>query len=232
MSQWLQDCDDNHQRCSTIPQFVPTRLIFVGTTEDPVVQLLEMRNSTQIHKFIALSHRWGDENVHSRFCTTADTIKGHLKGIEFGNLPATFQDAVTTTRKLGIQYLWIDSICIIQQDEDDWRREAQRMEDVFSSAYCVIAASCATGTSDGFLKDPPNRDFVMVSGGYESEPPLYVCDFIDDFDQHVLQAGLNKRGWVLQERALARRTIHFAEAQTYWECGDGIRCETLTKMVK
>jgi hypothetical protein len=61
---------------------------------------------------------------------------------------------------------------------------------------------------------------------------VYVCDAIDDFNRDVENGQLNRRGWVLQERALARRTIYFADRQTYWECGQGVRCETLTKMNK
>ncbi|KAJ9138333.1 Serine/threonine-protein kinase par-4 [Pleurostoma richardsiae] len=60
--------------------------------------------------------------------------------------------------------------------------------------------------------------------------PFYICENIDDFNLHVLNGRLNKRGWVLQQHALARRTIFFTEHQTYFECGDGVRCETLTKM--
>lgn len=104
------------------------------------------------------------------------------------------------------------------------------MEDVFSSAYCVLAASRATGQHDGFLKPRIPRSFVTFKRG--SEMPFYVCDAIDDFDQDVLQGSLNRRGWVLQERALATRTVFFTETQTYFECGEGIRCETLTKMHK
>lgn len=203
----------------------------MGTEDTEVLRLLETQKAAPGDvKFIALSHQWGDEHENPPFCTTNDNINDHMSGMDLRDLPATFRDAVITTRRLHIRYLWIDSICIIQKDEEDWKQEAERMEYVFSSAYCVIAASSSTGTQDGFLKDHPARDFVVVSTG--SEPPLYVCDFIDDFDQQVLQAGLNKRGWVLQERALARRTIHFAAHQTYWECGNGVRCETFTKMTK
>lgn len=105
------------------------------------------------------------------------------------------------------------------------------METVFSSAYCVIAASRATGTSSGFLGERPSRKFVK----FEAKPPentFYVCEAIDDFQSDVIDGHLNKRGWVLQERALARRTIYFTEHQTYWECGEGVRCETLTRMKK
>jgi hypothetical protein len=134
------------------------------------------------------------------------------------------------TRELGVRYLWIDSLCIIQGKDGDFEDEAERMETVFSEAYCVIAASRATGTSDGFLRDRPNREVVKFKRGLED--PFYVCEAIDDFQHDVIEGHFNKRGWVLQERALARRTIYFTAKQTYWECGDGVRCETLTKMEK
>lgn len=103
------------------------------------------------------------------------------------------------------------------------------MESVFSGAYCVLAASRATGQYDGFLKDL-NQPRRYITVRRENEQPFYVCEWIDDFSKHVLGGPLNQRGWVLQERALARRTIFFTGEQTYFECGKGIRCQSLTKI--
>jgi hypothetical protein len=108
--------------------------------------------------------------------------------------------------------------------------ESKLMEQVFSSAYATIAASCANGTEDGFLQPYPERQCVTVETS--SGALYYLCDAIDDFRLDVDQGELNKRGWVLQERALSRRTIYFTAKQSYWECGGGVRCETLTKMKK
>jgi hypothetical protein len=115
------------------------------------------------------------------------------------------------------------------------------METVFSSAYCVLAASCAASQQDGFLHTQPgreaqrakrDRDVVTIQPAGQAAAVYYICEMIDNFDQHVLKGSLSRRAWVLQERALARRTVYFAERQTYWECGDGVRCETLTHMTK
>jgi hypothetical protein len=142
-----------------------------------------------------------------------------------------FQHAVVATRELGLEYLWIDSLCIIQGPDGDFDAEAKRMEDVFSSAFCVIAASSAHGQNDGFL-DRQVRHPGCLTFEQRGMPPIYVSRFIDDFSTDVLQAPLSQRGWVLQERVLARRTFYFTERQTYWECGRGVRCETLTRMDK
>jgi hypothetical protein len=179
---------------------------------------------------LALSHQWGSPAQHKKFCTYTTNIDKLKKGINVMDLPRTFQDAVRITRGLGVQYLWIDSLCIIQDDPHDWDMESKLMEQVFSSGYATIAASCASGTEDGFIKPYPERQ--CVAAGTPSGSLYYLCNSIDDFHLDVDQGGLNKRGWVLQERALSRRTIYFTEQQSYWECGGGVRCETLTKMKK
>ncbi|GKT51648.1 uncharacterized protein ColSpa_11829 [Colletotrichum spaethianum] len=244
LRQWLEDCDNNHNRCYSdgfgpYPARTPTRLIDVGQgMNSETVRLLEtvdlqeeIGHSQPVQfSYIALSHPWGDRNHHQHFCTTWENIDDHKTGILDSNLPNTFRDAVRVTRELNVRYLWIDSLCIVQGEDGDFEEEAQHMETVFSSAFCVIAASCATGTSDGFLQQRPNRTVVTIDRSPES--PFYICEAIDDFQRYVVEGPLNKRGWVLQERALARRTIYFTERQVYWECGDGIRCETLTRMRK
>ncbi|KAM3084779.1 hypothetical protein ACMFMG_003233 [Clarireedia jacksonii] len=179
-------------------------------------------------KYIALSHRWGDPYLHKAYCTYRSTLEELKAKIDFTTLPKTFQDAVLVTRKLGVRYLWIDSICIIQEDERDWDIERKRMEDVFSSAYCTIAASSASGTNDGFLKPRAPMKCAMLQR--PSESTFYIRGFIDDFRSDVELGELNKRGWVFQERALSRRSVYFTNTQMYWECGHGVHCETLTKL--
>jgi hypothetical protein len=149
-----------------------------------------------------------------------------------------YQDAITIARELKVQYLWIDSLCIIQHDKSDphdndkgkdWKKESESMERVFRSAYATIASSCASSPAEHFFKTRPERPCVTMKRG---NALYYMCDAIDNFSGDVEWGELNKRGWVLQERALSRRTIYFTEKQTYWECGEGVRCETLTKAKK
>lgn len=228
LRQCLNDCDSNHPECQPQrPGPLPTRLIHLGSKDLPGLTLYITRHMDNI-QYAALSHPWG-KGPH--FCTTQANVEAHLKRIDFQSLPAMFQDAVVTARELGLEYLWIDSICILQGPGGDFDQEAKRMEDVFSSALCVIAASSAHGQKDGFLnRQAPRREFLTFE--QRDLPPMYVSRFIDDFNTDVLEAPLSQRGWVLQERVLARRTFYFTDRQTYWECGRGVRCETLTKMDK
>ncbi|KAF8847386.1 HET-domain-containing protein [Acephala macrosclerotiorum] len=232
LREWLQACDgDASHTCHSRAQgFLPTRVLDVGSQKNSNHLRLHChnRNIRTPGKYIALSHRWGDPKHHRQFSTTRSNISDFEKSISYERLPKTFQDAITVTRNLGVQFLWIDSLCIVQDDPEDWKIESGRMESVFSAAYCTIAATCANGSSDGFLKVRPTRAFVTMQ--IDRLPEIYICEAIDDFQGDVEESELQKRGWVLQERALANRTIHYTEKQSYWECGGGVRSETMTRM--
>lgn len=227
LKRWLRDCDNNHATCKGPNKSRrPTRLLDVGTEGRPYIRLYETQPKDTM-EYLALSHPWGSP---PHFCTYPTNIDEHKQQINFHSLPLTFQHAVTVTRSLGVRYLWIDSICIIQGPDGDFIHEAKHMGDVFNQAYCVLAGTSATGQRDGFLKRRKQRRAILVK--QKGRAPFYICRFMDDFGRDVLNSDLNRRGWVLQERVLARRTIYFASQQIYWECGQGVRCETLTKMKK
>ncbi|KAH9895470.1 hypothetical protein F4778DRAFT_794365 [Xylariomycetidae sp. FL2044] len=229
MKHWIRVCDSNHKACrrsdddKKAPLPMPTRLIEVGET-------IRLINSTSLKpsQYLALSHCWGPLMESEKFCTYKRNIEQHLTSIDFKRLPKTFRDAITVDRGLGINYIWIDSLCIIQDDMDDWKTEAAQMERVFSGAYCTIAASSAKSSLEGFLSRKEERSYVTLN--LENQRVLYVCPFIDDFHGDVELGELSSRGWVLQERALSRRSIHFTSNQVYWECGHGVQCETLARL--
>lgn len=233
---WLKDCDLKHD-CQptkyaigskgTLKTRLPTRLLDLGLVDDGMVRLWET-SADDSGAWVALSHQWGSRHLS----TTRKSLEKHIQGMEIHKLPATFRDAITVTRALRHRYLWIDSLCVIQGPDGDFRDEAKRMEEVYSGAYCVIAASSAADHFSGFLKPRNARDYVGLESGGKDKEPFYICQSIDNFKSHVLDGALHSRGWVYQEHALARRTVFFTEHQTYYECGAGVRCETSTKLKK
>ena len=230
LRQWLRVCDGEHGCYPGSDGLLPTRVLDVRGGNALNSLHLHCTKQGEKGRYVALSHRWGEIKEDQKFCAYNSNIRDLRKGIDFSKLPKTFQDAVTVTRELGVQYLWIDSLCIIQDNAKDWEAESKRMEDVFSSAYCTIAASSARDSTEGFLGSRPSRQYIKIPWPQGSR--LYIGEALENFNHDVEEAELNRRGWVLQERALSRRTIHFTANQTYWECGLGIHCETLIRMRK
>ncbi|CCD49933.1 hypothetical protein BofuT4_P096410.1 [Botrytis cinerea T4] len=139
----------------------------------------------------------------------ANNLEQRQKKIPMNELPLSFRNAIAITSALGCTYLWIDSLCITQGPDGDFSEEADKMQTIFNGAYCVLAACNAESAKIG---------------------DIFVSPITIDFEPDVLHCPLARRGWVLQARALARRTIYFTDNQTYWECGEGIRCKTLAKL--
>jgi Heterokaryon incompatibility protein (HET) len=229
---WLRRCDKEHA-CNDHDlgheKVFSTRLLFVGNLN---TDILSICTTTQLgdKDYVALSHCWGNlsEEEKRKVCTTVENFRSRQKGFRINDLPRSFRDAIQVTRELGQQYLWIDSLCILQDDKKDWEHEAKHMEDVFSSAYCVIAASSACSSREGFLQRDIGCRYVQITDA--SGRRIYVCADMDDFEDDVNKSRLNTRGWVLQERALSRRTVHFTTKCTYWECGGGVFCENLNAL--
>ncbi|KAM0427798.1 hypothetical protein ACHAPT_007255 [Fusarium lateritium] len=230
INEWLRVCQETHNH-GHLPGAklnlaeLPTRVIDLGVSDKPKLQIVA-GEAMESHEYAALSHCWGKGMM---FRAMKENIEALAKAVDFRRLPRTFQDAIKTARALNLRYLWIDSLCIIQDDQEDWKREAARMQQVFSNATCVFAASSAGSSAEGFLETRRNeRSFVTLPS--RSGVTSYICKFIDNFGKDMEEAALNKRGWVLQERALARRSIHFTSTQIYLECGDGVHCESLMKL--
>ncbi|KAK2028969.1 heterokaryon incompatibility protein [Colletotrichum zoysiae] len=227
LKHWIQSCESTHHACrrhdGQATSDMPTRLVKVT---DPI----RLLNSCTIEPtlYIALSHCWGQLKEKERFCLYQRNHSELEVQIGFDRLPKTFRDAIMVTRGLGIEYIWIDTLCIIQDDANDWVKESSKMETVFSAAYCTLSAASAASSLEGFLSPRPSRPCVRLQ--MEDSRDLYFCPHIDDFHRDVELAEINRRGWVLQERALSRRSIYYSKTQVYWECGDGIRCETMGRL--
>lgn len=213
---------------------LPTRVIDVGskisvnlndlgsvTADQDDIRLIE--SGGEHGRYVALSHCWGQL---LSFTTNKETYSTRKQCISQREIPETFRDAILMTRKLGIQYLWIDSLCIIQDDNGDWERESAKMVDVYSNSYITLAASNADGDSKGFLhtRIVPGKICTRWAMKDGAECRIYFQPWTaDERYRQRLGAPVNKepltsRAWATQERWLSRRTVLFATDQTFWEC--------------
>lgn len=163
------------------------------------------------------------------------------EGASISILPRTFQDAIKVCRHLEIRYIWIDSLCIVQDDIYDWERESKLMSEIYSRAACNIAADDNTSSDDGLFRTRPTQTTIplLYISPDKWKPAAYRrwgragipagCSFLIEFSQWddlIDKAPLNQRAWVFQERILAPRVLHFTKDQLLWECGSLIASET------
>ncbi|PZC90285.1 HET domain-containing protein, partial [Pyrenophora tritici-repentis] len=153
---WLRDCVESHANCpGDHDQNLPTRLLdleLLNNTED--LKLIE--KAGKLGSYAALSHCWG---ATQQFTTTVATLPERRERIPFVQLTKTFKKAVQTTRALGIRYLWIDSLCIIQGDPDDWAREASQMSSVYQNAMITIAAAASESGDEGLFRERSDPEY-------------------------------------------------------------------------
>jgi hypothetical protein len=151
-------------------------------------------------------------------------IKRFLKSISFSALPRNYRHAIAMTRKLGIDYIWIDSLCIIQGDAEDWEIESARMATYYRGSYLTIGAAASTNCHGGFIGDLDAADYSTWAAGRHSggtilmrKETLSVLSLTGNVVTE--RNALLKRGWVLQEQVLSPRIIFCTgSGQLLWQC--------------
>jgi hypothetical protein len=209
----LTTCFEQHDLCRTPLGSPPTRLLRIERLQEGVEHVyLEDSDMSKSYAYATLSHCWGGMQP---LCLTKET-EGILRaGMHTRVLPKTFRDAVSVCLCLELQYIWIDCLSIFQDNLQDWATEAAIMHAVYKNALLNIAANGAADASIGlsFERSPlAFRPFCVSIGS-----AMWV--FPPDWSALSIQKGpLIGRAWVLQERILSTRVIHFTVAGARWEC--------------
>ena len=196
---------------------MPTRVLEICEDyANPSVRLIGSEGQTG--RFIALSHCWGSTGKQP-LRTTSKNLNSHQNMIQFQDLPKTFQDCVEFSQGMGIKYVWIDSLCIIQDDHQDWLSESARMRNVYQNATVVVAASGSKDSTEGlFITNRPRAKVFRL-------PYRVNSDIQGTFNMMQLSGqwdprwgSLERRAWTLQERSLARRFLAFMPYGITWIC--------------
>lgn len=232
---WLKECLDNHKCLKPCPGkllSLPKRLVDVQGSLDNPVRLVE----TQGHEYpyVCLSHRWGSPE-HRRLKSTTRNIQDHMSEISWDNLPATFRDAVTICRRMEVPYIWIDSLCILQEfdgikpDEvdttkQDFANENAAMAQTYRNSYFTISADISTNMDSGIFSTVPTDDHgIEVVGNNDVKGTVYFRTPVNHDER--IPPELETRGWTFQEYLLPSRVLHFGPFDIEWRCRERHTCE-------
>ncbi|KAH7074576.1 heterokaryon incompatibility protein-domain-containing protein [Paraphoma chrysanthemicola] len=181
--------------------------------------------------YACLSHCWGSQGPALQL--THESMKLFKAGIARSQLPKTFRDAIEICGNFNIGYLWIDAMCIVQNDADDWKEAVATMANIYENAYITIAATASTGTEGGCFQPAYINPQVHKLGS----TGLYALELGQIFpaENHLFEESalldwpLFTRGWVYQERRLSSRIVHFAKHEVFWECDTTIHSEQMER---
>ncbi|KAI1373152.1 HET-domain-containing protein [Hypoxylon crocopeplum] len=226
MKSWVGSCNEKHGICKGRQNnYLPTRVLDVSRESDRVF-LYEPTEKDE-GPFVALSHCWGGIVPT---LTTAKTLDKHKAGISFEAFPKTFQDAIIVTRELQCRYLWIDSLCIIQDSTEDWKNEASRMADVYGNSYLTIAATASTNSYGGLFYTHDNLDVRHAVERHDNDGRATIVNVRPSLEHtpyfasspygldSTAQAPLLERSWCFQEYLLAPRVLSFTQWEMLWVC--------------
>jgi len=212
---WIQDCHRAHAGCN-FPgtSYSPSRLVDVKNCK-----LIDTQQCSGPFQYTALTHCWGP-NMPESGMTKTRTLGSHLRRIQFSELPRSFRDAILISKSLDIPYIWIDSLCILQDSREDWETVSAEMGLVYSHAWCTIAASSAKCCHDGIdlVREKRTSCEVMLYGDQDKRVGVSITEDPPTWQAFYASNPLNKRGWTFQERELSPRILHFSTDQIWWEC--------------
>ncbi|KAH8786039.1 heterokaryon incompatibility protein-domain-containing protein, partial [Diaporthe sp. PMI_573] len=248
---WFDRCQNDHDLCKSRSQggVLPTRVIDVRDFQNSG-QVTLVRGQEASGQYVAFSHRWmpGTPDTLPWVTTTLNEAT-RQQGFRASVLPHGIRDAITCTARLGIRYLWIDSLCILQDPAGDWERESVKMLDVFGNAAITLFADCSENDGFQFLKPRDTGNFqdrrgtefgievecgskmqIQILERYSRYQPRMPAKATDLFQSNVIGSSLSDRGWIFQEQVISSRRLHFGHHQMFWSCEQSFEAEDGTDL--
>ncbi|KAH6714385.1 hypothetical protein BKA61DRAFT_605165 [Leptodontidium sp. MPI-SDFR-AT-0119] len=195
---WLQTCLETHRLCrSALNSRLPARVLHVGQTDQSKIFLVEPQDNTA---YMSLN------------------LQACREGILVDSLPTSFQHAIELARCLDVKYIWIDALCILQNDKRDWEIEGSKMADIYQSSLLTVAMTNGSNPDEDCL---PKIEIKTIDG----IQARLIYHFLDLYLPNGSYFPLTQRAWAFQERILAPRVLHFGPHELFWECLSDEKCE-------
>ncbi|KAF2720574.1 HET-domain-containing protein [Polychaeton citri CBS 116435] len=234
LQDWIRQCE-THVSCANLGQSpLPDRYIDVGEHSRSDIRLCE-RTGTKKGRYLALSYCWGRPTSSTAYMLKTTNIDGHKNSVDADTLPSTIKDLVHVARNLHVRYVWVDAMCILQDDRLDWEQQSEKMLEIYGNAFLTVSASSAAAAAEGFLTEPhASHAFAGKVAGAPVDQAVYLTP------RQVLATPLDlalpggpfaaepvgKRGWCVQERLLSKRILSFGSTGVILSCSEMVTSET------
>lgn len=236
LKKWILGGKD--ERAALKSPFRPTRLLHVeGRKESGLIRLVETQRYADMDEkpqpYLALSYCWGKEGPSLK--TTKSNYSHLQKSISYSAMPKAYQDAVRVARALGVKYIWIDALCIIQDDRDDWEKESRMMAEIFQNSLATLILLRTASCNEGFLERNPsikinyqNRQWNVRGSFFLRHMPFSYSNAessiraAPSFSDRPVSLELQNspwqtRGWTFQEDMFSLRKLYFGQLMMYWD---------------
>ena len=205
---------------------LPHRVLEIESLEPLCVRVVE--HSSRSERYACLSHRWAQSVTRSKSLTTQN-LELYMAGMPENKLSPLVRDAITAAFRLDLRFIWIDCYCILQDDEEDWEKEAANMASIYAHAFLTLSATSSVNGRSMFSTTPPDFREMQIAE-IDGEAILvrkqlrHPCE-TTYLGKEIVPGALLIRAWVYQERLLSNRFIHFTTDEIFWECRESTWCE-------
>lgn len=225
IQEWVNRCRMEHSACNSVAKYFPRRTLYLQ--DDQTAYVVDHGSNRITMPYACLSHRWSDQT--KAVSITEKTMAMYTNPFDIQKLPQLFQDAVAITLSLGLKHIWIDCLCIFQDDTKDWEIEASAMALIYENAEFTIAASSCEGCEESLFQQRPLQHSTQITT-WKGNPVILRPKITHPWDISGTRTTKNgfpllSRGWVFQERRLSRRYIHFGRNELLFECRECVWCE-------
>lgn len=215
LKQWLYLCETEHTICNSWRgKSLPHRVLEIQSLQPLCVRLVE--NCSRPERYACLSYRWGPQTKLTSLNT--GNLDEYKAGIPEYKLYPLVKDAITAAHRLDLRYIWIDSYCIIQDDQRDWEIQAANMASIYEHAFLTLSATSSEDGCKMFSTATPEvigKQVTTVGG-----EPVFIREVLGQ-----PRGAMLSRAWVFQERLLSTRLVHFTGPEIFWECREKGWCE-------
>ncbi|KAF5589818.1 uncharacterized protein FSUBG_11020 [Fusarium subglutinans] len=210
-----------HNHFNPDKTFIPDRLIDVRGDQLSLVLTKHFQpRDADSHRYTALTYCWGPEpHASKQLKTTSVNIHQHLQHIPEFSLPQVIKDAVAVTRTLCIPFLWVDALCILQDETSDWDKQCVVMERIYGNAHLTLAAASSDNCEEGFIK---KKDRIVLP--FRRTPHdiqvfgIYSPRYEEETGREISPSAWFQRGWTFQERLASTRILVFANENIHFIC--------------